>query len=214
MLNSLRDVLNDLVRDLYSAETQLIKVLPKMAKAAGDAGLKAAITGHLEETREQAARLEKACELLGIKAKGKTCQAMKGLLEEGAEVMAEEGSPAAKDAAMIVAAQKVEHYEIAGYGAARVFATVLGETEVAAMMTQTLEEEKAADAKLTGIAESTVNDEADQEGSDDSDEPEEDEDADEDADEEVEDDEEEAKTKSAPSKSGKMSPAKATTGKR
>ncbi len=213
MLTSLRDVLNDLVRDLYSAETQLIKVLPKMAKAAGDAGLKAAITGHLEETREQAARLEKACELLGIKAKGKTCQAMKGLLEEGAEVMAEEGSPAAKDAAMIVAAQKVEHYEIAGYGAARVFATVLGETEVAAMMTQTLEEEKAADAKLTGIAESTVNDEADHEGSDDSDEPEEDED--EDADEEVEDDEEEeAKTKSAPSKSGKMSPAKATAGKR
>jgi len=213
MLTSLRDVLHDLVRDLYSAETQLIKALPKMAKAASDAGLKAAITGHLEETREQAARLEKTCELLGIKPKGKTCQAMKGLLEEGAEVMAEEGSPAAKDAAMIVAAQKVEHYEIAGYGAARVFATVLGETEVAALMTETLEEEKAADAKLTGIAESTVNDEADNEGSDDPDEPEEDE---EDADEEVEDDEdeEEAKAKPTPAKMGKKPPAKATAGKR
>lgn len=213
MLTSLRDVLNELVRDLYSAETQLIKALPKMAKAASDAELKAAITGHLEETREQAARLEKACELLGIKPKGKTCQAMKGLLEEGAEVMAEEGSPAAKDAAMIVAAQKVEHYEIAGYGAARVFATVLGETDVAALMTETLEEEKAADAKLTGIAESTVNDEADKEGSDDPDEPEEDED---DADEEVEDDEdeEEAKAKPSPVKAGKKAPAKATVGKR
>ncbi len=213
MLTSLRDVLNDLVRDLHSAETQLIKALPKMAKAASDAELKAAITGHLEETRGQVARLEKACELLGIKPKGKTCQAMKGLLEEGSEVMAEEGSPAAKDAAMIVAAQKVEHYEIAGYGAARVFATVLGEDEVAALMTETLEEEKAADAKLTGIAESTVNDEADHEGSDDSDEPEEDE---EDEDEELEDEEEEeeAQAKPAPSKSGKNSLAKTTAGKR
>ena len=217
MLTSLRDVLCDLVRDLYSAETQLLKALPKMAKAANDAELKTAIASHLEETREQASRLEKACELLGIKAKGKTCQAMKGLLEEGTEVMAEEGSPAAKDAAMIVSAQKVEHYEIAGYGAARVFATVLGETEVAALMAQTLEEEKAADAKLTGIAESTVNDEADQEGSDDSDEPEEDEDEDEDEDDtedEEEEEEEEAKSKSVPPKSGKSSPAKSTAGKR
>ena len=163
MLNSLRDVLNDSVKDLYSAESQLLKALPKMAKAASDPALKECFKAHLEETRGQAARLETIAELLGIKVKGKTCVAMKGLLEEGAEVMGEKGEPAAKDAAMIVAAQKVEHYEIAGYGSARTFATVLGEEEVANLLGETLDEEKAADEKLTGIAESTVNDEADAE---------------------------------------------------
>ena len=170
MLNSLRDVLNELVKDLYSAETQLLKALPKMAKAASDESLKEALTSHLGETREQAARLEKVAELLGIKPKGKTCAAMKGLIEEGSEILEEKGEPAAKDAAMIVAAQKVEHYEIAGYGAARVFATVLGEEEVASLLSETLDEEKAADEKLTGIAESTVNDEADAEDEDDAEE--------------------------------------------
>ena len=116
-------------------------------------------------------------ELLGITVKGKTCAAMKGLLEEGKEVMEEDGEPAAKDAAMIVAAQKVEHYEIAGYGSARTFATVLGEVEVASLLGETLNEEKAADEKLTGIAESTVNDEADAEEDEESQE-EEDEDGD------------------------------------
>ena len=205
MLNSLRDVLNESVRDLYSAETQLLKALPRMAKAAHDPGLKACFTAHLEETREQATRLEKVCELLGVKPKGKTCQAMKGLLEEGAEVIAEKGSPAAKDACMIVAAQKVEHYEIAGYGSTRVFATILGEDEVAALLTQTLDEEKAADQKLTGIAESTVNDEADAEGD------EEDEEGDEEEEEEgdEEEDGEEAVTPAAPAGKKSAPPAPA-----
>ena len=163
MLNTLRDVLNESIKDLHSAESQLIKALPKMAKAASDESLKECFKAHLEETRGQAARLEKIAELLGITVKGKTCAAMKGLLEEGKEVMEEDGEPAAKDAAMIVAAQKVEHYEIAGYGSARTFATVLGEVEVASLLGETLNEEKAADEKLTGIAESTVNDEADAE---------------------------------------------------
>ena len=162
-LNSLRDVLAECVRDLYSAETQLIKALPRMAKATKSPELKAAFTSHLEETRGQAARLEQICEIMGIKAKGKTCAAMKGLIEEGAEVIGEDGTPAAKDAAMIVAAQKIEHYEISGYGSCRTFATILGETEIANLLAKTLEEEGAADKKLTAIAEATVNDEADQE---------------------------------------------------
>ena len=162
-LNSLRDVLGECVRDLYSAESQLLKALPRMAKAAKSPELKAAFTSHLEETRGQAARLEQVCELLGVKPRGKTCAAMKGLIEEGAEVIGEDGTPAAKDAAMIVAAQKIEHYEISGYGSCRTFATVLGETQIAELLSKTLAEEDAADKKLTAIAESTVNDEADEE---------------------------------------------------
>jgi ferritin-like metal-binding protein YciE len=187
MMNSLRDVLHESVRDLYSAETQLLKALPRMAKAASDEGLKEAFQSHLEETQTQVQRLEEVCQKLGVKPKGKVCQAMKGLVEEGAEVISEKGSPAAKDAALIVAAQKVEHYEIAGYGAACAFAKVLGETEVAELLGETLEEEKAADEKLNGIAENTVNDEADEE------ENEEDEDDEEDEEEEEDEDEEEAK---------------------
>ena len=143
-LNSLRDVLAECVRDLYSAETQLTKALPRMAKATKSPELKAAFTEHLEVTRGQAARLEQICEQMGIKAKGKTCAAMKGLIEEGAEVIGEDGTPAAKDAAMIVAAQKIEHYEISGYGSCRTFATILGEEEIAGLLSQTLEEEGAA----------------------------------------------------------------------
>lgn len=166
MLNSLRDVLNESVRDLYSAETQLIKALPRMAKAASNPELKSAFTAHLEETRQQAARLEKVCELLGVKPKGKTCQAMKGLIEEGAEIIAEKGEPAAKDAALIGAAQKVEHYEIAGYGTTKAFATILFEEEVAQLLDETLQQEKTANDNLTGIAEAFVNDEADVEEDD------------------------------------------------
>ncbi len=166
-LDSLRDVLNESVRDLYSAETQLVKALPKMAKAASDPALKAAFTGHLQETRTQVERLEQVCELLGVKAKGKTCHAMKGLIEEGAEIIGEKGEPAAKDAALIGAAQKVEHYEIAGYGTARTFASILGEDDVAALLQATLDEEGAADEKLTGIAESGLNQEAAGEDEDD-----------------------------------------------
>lgn len=210
MLNSLRDVLNESIQDLYSAETQLLKALPRMAKAASEPQLKEAFTAHLEQTRNQATRLEKACEHLGIKAKGKTCAAMKGLLEEGAEVIAEKGAAAAKDAAMIVAAQKVEHYEIAGYGAACTFAKILGEEEVAGLLTETLAEEKAADEKLNEIAESTVNDEANSEEQDTEEDTEAgDDDAAEEDDDEGEEDEDEAV---APKRKGEV-PAKKSVSK-
>ena len=193
MLNSLRDVLNESVRDLYSAETQLIKALPKMAKAASHPELKAAFVTHLEETKEQVVRLEKVCELLGVKPKGKTCQAMKGLVEEGSEIISEKGEPAAKDAALIGAAQKVEHYEIAGYGTAVAFATVLGEEDVAALLRETLDEEKTTDQNLTALAEATVNDEADEENEEGDEEEEgEDEESEEEGDEDEEEDEEPA----------------------
>lgn len=165
-LESLRDVLNESVRDLYSAETQLVRALPKMAKAATNPDLKAAFTEHLAETKTQVERLEQACELLGVKPKGKTCNAMKGLVEEGVEVIEAKGDPSAKDAALIGAAQKVEHYEIAGYGTCRTFASILGEDDVAALLQATLDEEGAADEKLTGIAEAGLNQDAaeDEEG--------------------------------------------------
>jgi len=159
-MTSLRDVFVDAVRDLYNAETQLTKALPKMAKAANSAGLKSAFEEHLEQTQGHVERLDRVCDLMGIKAKGKTCQAMKGLIEEGQEVIEADGEAAAKDAALINAAQKVEHYEIAGYGTARTFASVLGETEVAELLQETLQEEAAADELLTEIAESGLNEEA------------------------------------------------------
>jgi len=159
-LQSLRDVLAENIRDLYNAENQLVKALPKMAKAASSPELKAAFTEHLEETKGHVTRLERVCEQLGIKAKGKTCQAMKGLIEEGAEIIAMKGDPAAKDAALIGAAQKVEHYEIAGYGTARTYASILGEDEVASLLQATLDEEGAADEKLTTIAEEGLNQQA------------------------------------------------------
>lgn len=156
-LESLQDVFTDLIRDLYNAETQLVKALPKMAKAASSDELRNAFDSHLEETQVQVERLERICEGLGIRAKGKTCKAMKGLIEEGAEVIELEGEPAAKDAALIAAAQKVEHYEIAGYGTARTFAQLLGEDQAAKLLDETIQEEGAADKKLTEIAESGIN---------------------------------------------------------
>lgn len=159
-LESLRDVLNDSVRDLYNAENQLVKALPKMAKAASCEELSEAFTGHLDETRHHVERLEMVCQQLGITAKGKTCHAMKGLIEEGAEAIEAIGNDCARDAALINAAQKVEHYEIASYGTAKTFAQVLGEEKVVALLEQTLEEEGAADKKLTSIAESGLNEEA------------------------------------------------------
>ena len=158
--NTLHEVLTDYIRDLYNAETQLVKALPKMAKAASSPELKAAFEAHLEETERQVERLERVAEDLGIKPKGKTCHAMKGLIEEGQEVITNTGDPAAKDAALIGAAQKVEHYEIAGYGTARTFARVLGEETAARLLQETLDEEAAADEKLTAIAEAGLNQEA------------------------------------------------------
>jgi ferritin-like metal-binding protein YciE len=158
--NTLHEVLTDYIRDLYNAENQLVKALPKMAKAATTPELRAAFEEHLAQTEQQVERLERICEDLGIKPKGKTCHGMKGLIEEGKEVLSSTGDPASKDAALIGAAQKVEHYEIAAYGTARTFANVLGEQTAADLLQQTLDEEKAADEKLTALAQSGLNEEA------------------------------------------------------
>jgi ferritin-like metal-binding protein YciE len=163
-----------------------------MAKAASSDILRAAFTDHLEQTKTQIERLDRVCELLGIKGKGKTCHAMKGLIEEGQEVIDHDGDPAVKDAALIGAAQKVEHYEIAGYGTARTFAEVLGEDDVADLLQVTLQEESAADEKLTDIAEAGLNEEAADGDGDEEDEEDDTEEDDEDEEDEDEEDEEEA----------------------
>jgi len=159
-LNSLREVLADGIKDLYSAENMLVKALPKMAKGCNSEALRDALTQHLEETKGHVERLERVAERLDITPKGKSCKAMKGLIEEGQEVLEEDGDPAAMDAAIICAAQKVEHYEMASYGCARTFASLLGENEVADLLQQTLDEEGMADKKLTEVAESGLNQQA------------------------------------------------------
>jgi ferritin-like metal-binding protein YciE len=140
------------LKDLYSAESQLVKALPKMAKAASSTGLKKAFTSHLSETKGQVDRLRKVGELLDIKLTGKKCKAMEGLLEEGEEILDADGPEAVIDAALIAAAQRVEHYEISGYGTARTLAEHLGHARAAKLLQQTLDEESAADEKLTAIS--------------------------------------------------------------
>jgi ferritin-like metal-binding protein YciE len=159
-LKSLEDLLTHELKDLYSAETQLVKALPKMAKAATHEDLKAGFEEHLEQTKEHVARLERAAKLLDIKLTGHTCKAMQGLVEEGAEMIHEDADSAVRDAGLIGAAQRVEHYEIAGYGTARCLAETLGHDEVAEILEETLEEEKDTDKKLTELAESAINIEA------------------------------------------------------
>lgn len=158
-INSLRELLVDELQDLYDAEKQLIKALPKMAKAASNEELKEGFTQHLEETRGHVDRLEQAFQFLGEKAKGKTCPAMKGLIEEGSEAIEADAPDAVRDAQLIGAAQRVEHYEIAAYGTARSFAEKLGEKKVVKLLQQTLDEEGETDKKLTALS-SVVNDEA------------------------------------------------------
>ena len=158
--NPLEELLVDELKDLYSAENQIIKALPKMAKAASAPELKRAFERHLEETRRQVERLNQIGEALDIKLTGKKCKGMEGLIEEGKEVMEEDLDENALDAGLIGAAQKVEHYEIAGYGTARTHAEVLGLSKVAKLLQQTLDEEGATDKKLTQLAESLVNVEA------------------------------------------------------
>jgi ferritin-like metal-binding protein YciE len=156
-LDSLHDLYVDELKDLYNAENQLLKALPRMAKAAAAPELKAAFTEHLEVTRKQVERLDRIFEGLGVGPKGKKCKAMEGLVEEGKEVMEEEGEPSVIDAALIAAAQRVEHYEMAGYGCARTFANLLGYEDAAALLQETLEEEGEADKKLTELAETVIN---------------------------------------------------------
>ena len=158
--NPLEELLVDELKDLYSAESQIVKALPKMAKAATAPELKRAFERHLEETRRQVERLDQIGEALEIKLTGKKCKGMEGLLEEGKEIMEEDLDENAIDAGLIGAAQKVEHYEIAGYGTARTHAALLGYTKVARLLQQTLTEEVNTDKKLTQLAESIINLEA------------------------------------------------------
>jgi ferritin-like metal-binding protein YciE len=151
-LNSLQDVLQEQVEDLYSAEQQLLAALPKVAEAAHSEELKQAFVEHLEQTRGPVRRLEQVFGQLGIAGSSTTCKAMQGLVEEGDEIVALGGDPLAKDAALIAAAQRIEHYEIAAYGTARALAGELGLDESAALLGDTLDEEGAADKRLTKIA--------------------------------------------------------------
>ena len=148
------------LKDLYSAENQLIEALPKMAEAASSSTLSQAYKSHLEETKKQKERLERISEMLGVDIKGETCEAMKGLIKEGEEVIKAKAPDELKDAALIAAAQRVEHYEMAGYGTAAYYADMLEEQEVSDILHETLDEEKAADSKLNSIAKETVNNQA------------------------------------------------------
>ena len=159
-IDSLETLFVEELRDIYNAEGQLIKALPKMAKEATSPELKRAFEEHLEQTRGHVDRLEEIFEELGKPAKGKTCKAMKGLVEEGSEVMEEDAEDAVKDAALIASAQKVEHYEIATYGTLRTWAEMLDKQDAVDLLQQTLDEESETDEKLTEIAESTINAEA------------------------------------------------------
>jgi len=159
-LDNLQNVLEMQLGDLTSAEDQLIKALPKMAEAASNPELKSAFNTHLMETRQQRQRLDQAFCLMNREPTTETCEAMQGLIAEGQEVIDAEGDPEVKDAALIAAAQRVEHYEMAGYGCARTFARQLGHHDVAMLLQETLEEEGNADKILTHIAESHVNAEA------------------------------------------------------
>ncbi len=151
-MDTLSELLEDELKDLYSAENQLVKALPKMAKKAASESLKSAILAHLKETEGQIDRLTKIGELLAIKLGGKKCKAMEGLIEEGKEILEEDGSHSVIDAALIGAAQRVEHYEIAAYGTTKAIAEHLGHEKVAKLLSETLDEESAADKKLTGIS--------------------------------------------------------------
>lgn len=156
---SLRELYVDELRDLYSAETQLTKALPKMAKASSNAELRQAFEEHLRQTSEHVSRLEQIFEMLEEKPTGKKCLGMDGLVKEGAETMQEDYEDAVLDAAIIGAAQRVEHYEIAAYGTVRELARLLGEEEHITLLEETLEEEKQTDEKLTQLAEN-INPEA------------------------------------------------------
>jgi ferritin-like metal-binding protein YciE len=189
-MKTLNDLFVDQIKDLYSAENQLVKALPKMAKAASNEDLAAGFEEHLEQTREQVTRLEKICQALGVTPKGKKCVAMEGLIEEGKELLEEDVEESVLDAGLIAAAQKVEHYEIASYGTVRTWAEQLGMDDAVALLQQTLDEEKQTDDKLTELAKSTINEEA-EEGSEGSEEEESNEDQEETDETEASDGEEE-----------------------
>lgn len=156
-LETLTDLYIHQLKDLYSAEKQLVRALPKMAKAATNEKLRAGFELHLEETKEHAARLEQLLSNHGQSTRGPKCKAMEGLIEEGKELMEEEADPEILDVGLIGAAQKVEHYEIAGYGTARSIAELIGDKEGQKILQKTLDEEGATDKKLTELALSEIN---------------------------------------------------------
>lgn len=158
-IESLEDLFLDELKDLYSAEKQITKALPKMVRASSNPDLAEAFQSHLEETRGHVERLEEIFDMLGKKGTGKTCEGMKGLLEEGSEMISEVKKGSVRDAGLISAAQRVEHYEMAGYGTVHALAELLGKREMVKLLAQTLSEEKAADEKLTEIS-TAVNEEA------------------------------------------------------
>jgi ferritin-like metal-binding protein YciE len=160
MAKTLTDLFYDQLQDAYSAETQLTKALPKMAKAAQSAELRAGFEQHLTETKNQLTRLETVCKQVGCKTSSNTCEAMEGLIEEGEEIMGLGLDNDAQDAGLIAAAQKVEHYEIALYGTLCAFAKQLGHQDAARLLHETLEEERRTDEKLTQLAERGVNQKA------------------------------------------------------
>jgi len=156
-LDSLNDLLEEELKDIYDAEKQLTKALPKLAKKASNVELQEAFEEHLRQTNEHISRLEQVFEQLEMPVRGKKCTGMQNLIKEGNDMIAEAEDDATRDAVMIAAAQKVEHYEIASYGTVRTWANLLGKTDVAAMLEDTLEEEKETDQRLTAIAEGFVN---------------------------------------------------------
>ncbi len=159
-LDSLKDLFVHDLHDLHDAESQIIEALPKMANKASSAQLRQALNKHLEQTRRQRDRLEQVMDHVGVEPNGVRCKGMEGLIREGEELLRQEGNPDVLDAAIIGAAQKVEHYEIAAYGTARTFARMLGEREAAGLLQQILDEEGNTDKELTMLAESRINREA------------------------------------------------------
>jgi ferritin-like metal-binding protein YciE len=156
-MTTLHDLFVHELRDLYSAEKQLVRALPKMAKAASSEELAAAFEEHLGQTEEHVRRLEEVFTLLDVSSRSPKCVAMEGLVEEGSKFIDQDADTAVLDAGLIAAAQKVEHYEIAGYGTVATYAAMLDESEVERLLRQTLDEEKATDQKLTDLAESEIN---------------------------------------------------------
>lgn len=152
-VDTIEKLLVDELQDLYSAETQITKALPKMAKASNSTKLRSAFEHHLQETEGQIKRLDEIFGILEVNPKGKNCEGMKGILKEGSEALEQAEEGPVRDAAMISAAQRVEHYEMAGYGAVRAYAHLLGRPNVVKLLEETLEEEKAADSKLTKLSE-------------------------------------------------------------
>lgn len=159
-LDSLETLYVEELRDLYNAEQQILKALPKMAKAAASPNLQKGFQDHLQQTKDQVERLDQIFAGLGKSPKGKKCVAMEGLLKEGAELLEADAQPSVLDAALIAAAQRVEHYEMAGYGCVRTYAKLLGHSEATKLLQQTLDEEKRTDAKLTELAVGSINAEA------------------------------------------------------